>query len=608
MSRQQNRFSFVFALCAIIAASVASAEVREVSTVDELKTALAELSKATDEIVIAASPTPYVLDSTLTFLGGVKVRGSTENPRDTVLDGDGKYRVFDARNGGVIRNLTVSNGYYVATANSDGAAGYAGAASKGCVVSNCVITCCHTDGSAKNGRGAGAAICTIYDSVICGNRATGAKGSGGGVFNATVYRCDIFGNHADNLGGGVLSSTLYGCNVYGNDSNVSGGGCAGMEDYFLYVYDHTVVSNNVAGGHGGGIDKAKIVADSDIVFNEAAVSKSSANVDGGGISRSTLVTNCLIRGNAVTGTSKTRMGGAVYDCVLRKCRIFDNFIEGGDGAAVVKGKLYDCVLSNNCADARSTLRGVYASNCTFYGTSVDASGSENLVSGFDHCRFLNFSTTKNGKLLPGMNVAGEGDFNGPVTMVLINANNTSLDCRFAATNCLFAENSVGQNLLEKRASFGMELVNCTFVDNACKQTIRGKYNDTDACEGTKFINTVFYRNCNLSGDSTDFNSDGAGMTFDHCLFGPAGKTKEGNTVIDPVYLTVNQDIRFDTTNAADPYSLQRKSPAIGKGLYQDWMASATDLKGDPRAHEDSTVAIGCYECWIPAPGLMLLLR
>lgn len=628
MSRQQNRFSLFFALCAVIVASAASAEEFSVSTAQELVDKLTELNprnKSGNVIVlqkgnydVSSYAMPWYRGTTENpseshiSVTALRLRGATGNPRDVVIYGNGTKRLL-WMDGGTLESMTISNGYTSAnsTRGASGAGIYSDASHPG-ILTNVVITCCSANHTGSNGGAYGGAIRygTLYNCQVIGNSAYGPSnnGNGGGTRDCTVYNSIISGNTAVN-GGGSFSGNLYGCTVVGNSATYGGG------VYEATVRARSVISNNTATTRGGGAYVSSTgsgaIYDSDLLFNKVVGTPAQGDVGGGAVYGYPMVSNCVIRGNAVGGSStKSRSGGAVYDCVLRDCQVFDNFVDNGYGAAMVKGKLYDCVLSNNCMSSGtgstlSTLRGVFAADCTLYGTSVDASGSENLVSGFERCRFLNLSTASNGKLLPGMNVMGEGGFAGPAALIGVSVDKAS--CRFAATNCLFAGNSGLTYLVEKRSLTGVEFVNCTFADNASKWTIRGKKDGADICAGTRFVNTAFYRNFNNSATRADFNSDGAGMTFDHCLFGASASVPEGNDVIDPVYLAAKGDIRFDAANVADPYSLQRKSPAIGQGLYQDWMASATDLKGDPRAH-DASVAIGCYECWIPVPGLMLLLR
>ena len=60
----------------------------------------------------------------------------------------------------------------------------------------------------------------------------------------------------------------------------------------------------------------------------------------------------------------------------------------------------------------------------------------------------------------------------------------------------------------------------------------------------------------------------------------------------------------------DYYALRYSSPARGKGLVQDWMADATDIREDPAFPRlrDGKVDIGCYQCWLDPVGLWFSIR
>ena len=70
------------------------------------------------------------------------------------------------------------------------------------------------------------------------------------------------------------------------------------------------------------------------------------------------------------------------------------------------------------------------------------------------------------------------------------------------------------------------------------------------------------------------------------------------------------DPKFDAKNVQHPYSLRRSSPALGKGLVQEWMAYATDIRRDGRLSRllDGKVDIGCYQCHLKPSGTAIVLR
>jgi hypothetical protein len=55
------------------------------------------------------------------------------------------------------------------------------------------------------------------------------------------------------------------------------------------------------------------------------------------------------------------------------------------------------------------------------------------------------------------------------------------------------------------------------------------------------------------------------------------------------------------------WSLSLKSPLIGKGDPLDFSASDLDLAGKARL-KDGKIDIGCYQCWLNPPGMVIFVR
>jgi hypothetical protein len=55
------------------------------------------------------------------------------------------------------------------------------------------------------------------------------------------------------------------------------------------------------------------------------------------------------------------------------------------------------------------------------------------------------------------------------------------------------------------------------------------------------------------------------------------------------------------------YMIRRGSPAVNAGTGMDWMADVVDLAGTNRILE-ARVDLGCYECWLPETGTMIMFR
>jgi hypothetical protein len=55
------------------------------------------------------------------------------------------------------------------------------------------------------------------------------------------------------------------------------------------------------------------------------------------------------------------------------------------------------------------------------------------------------------------------------------------------------------------------------------------------------------------------------------------------------------------------YAIRYASGARNRGVNAAWMADATDMAGNARIN-DGTVDIGCYECYLPCEGTMVIFR
>ena len=602
----------MFLRICIVAAVVAVAAFRsyavEVATAAELEAAVAN---GESEIVLTASE--YAISGTLQFKKkAVTVTGRSTNPRDTVIYGNGTFRIIDLNTNSVpsaiISNLTISNGYCVAAGGSKSTAGVLGY-NKQTTLSNVVVTCCTIAANGSStGHGAGVAWCTLWNCKVVGNKILTSKGNGGGIQSSVCYDTDVFDNETAGYGGGAYATSFHRSRIFNNLAKLGGGGSYGGS-----FYDKCVVSNNTAYTYGGGLYGGSVECkayDSEICMNTLNPPTARDSVGGGGVASCSLVSNCVIRGNAMADTVSTKasLGGAAYGSTLRDCRVYDNFSITVVGGAV-DSVAYDCVFSNNCNAADGAqFRRIQAERCVFHGGGADYSCR------FVDCQFLNGGW--NCHLSVGANVFTNGDF-AAWNKVLNASTDTSA---IGATNCLFAGNFSGDVLVVKASAAALDLVNCTFVDNSSKATLRDRKvsGETSTTVPINVINCAFPRNYNENLSSParqDFKLEkiapggsSRNVVIRNCLFG-RNKILADVTLVTPEENCVNNvtDMMFDTSNAKDPYSLKRNSPAIGAGLYMDWMASAKDLKGDPRAHE-SSVAIGCYECWQLAPGFILFLR
>ena len=525
-------------------------------------------------------------------VSGVKIVGMGESREDVRLIGDGTCRVYRMIKDTYARlqNLTITNGYakfVEGVANSGHGGGIYGYPT----VTNCVITGCRAD---KNGGGAyGYTYIRVCD--ILNNSAGGA---GGGAFKPNyVINSLVRGNHASSDGGGI-----------------HGDGIGSASD--------TDVIENTSGGTGGGISKVQTVTNCIIALNTSVHG-------GGGLYASPGTTrfayDCTICSNKSTGAEYTA-SGAVYGYNTFRGKVFDNYARHGGGASYAI--LTDVEIYNNYAIGYGG--GVYnstATNCVirdnFHGTGGNSYGS--VLYGCDisgtgvnggravNCEFhdiINGSVLTNHPFISNTSWSGHVYCNTPV-----------------CTNCLFRNNIIPDYSYTmfcgvndpKRSGF---LVNCTVVSNKYGRTFGYMASETYP---------VYVKNCvfvwNQGHDTTAFRDihsweyvSSNGLRFANCAYGTATGRFAAGQISDladssdgPMYKfgtdRFPSDPGFAFKDAVHPFEPKRTSALRGLGAVENWMADATDIRGDgfPRLR-DGIVDIGCYQCWIMPIGTVLSIR
>ncbi len=297
----------------------------------------------------------YKHGSEMTMKNGVAIYGGfagTETSKDqriagnnTILDGEGKYRVFynyysssnPLTNSAKLDNVTIQNGY--ASDYNDGAGMYNNYASP--EITNCTFT---------NNR---------------------ASDYGGGMYNdsssPTLTNCTFSGNSADD-GGGMFnwessSPTLTNCTFSNNSASRSGGGMYnGSSDPVL---TNCTFSGNRAYSSGGGMYNYN---SSSLSLTNCTFSNNSASIYGGGMynyNSSSPVTNCTFSNNSAS------YGGGMYNY-------------GYDGTC--SPELTNCTFSGNSAYSGGGMENYNASspkltNCILWGNTASSSGNEIYNSG-----------------------------------------------------------------------------------------------------------------------------------------------------------------------------------------------------------------------------------
>ena len=165
-----------------------------------------------------------------------------------------------------------------------------------------------------------------------------------------------------------------------------------------------------------------------------------------------------------------------------------------------------------------------------------------------------------------------------------------------------------------------EFVNCTIVSNdVVTFDFQWATASTNCC---RFVNSLFNGNCytTIATDIFMRNNDKAlhywnnYVDFSNTYYGTfTANGRLSQTVFDAKkgenLLAECVDPKFvnPTFGSDADWSLSLKSPLIGKGDPLDFSASDLDLAGKARL-KDGKIDIGCYQCWLNPPGMVIFVR
>ena len=456
------------------------------------------------------------------------------------------------------------------------------------IVSNAVI-CCNTGAT-----GGGCANGTVVGCEIFGNTAN----NGGGVSGSRCENCTITNNlatgeHGGGCNGGTYTNCLIACNSLLSESttSVSGGGLYGGVAIGCMIVSNTVgtlSTSSKSAASGGGAASSQII-DSLVMYNQATGGVQ--NALGGGLYYGS-ASNCFIAGNAVWGGAQERQGGGADHTALTNCIVCNNVAAIGTGLNY--GSAYGCVISNNVspnsAAATMVRRPAWVENCDIVGISMMACWAKNS-------RFVNF--TNGAYIAEGENIHYSGHFSG-------SSSPTLLSTGLSMTNCLIAGNKCASGgLFASSATKGIDLVNCTIADNELSSTF---YYTTNGIPGV-IENCIFVGNKTTGGTTRNlwYSQSATNLWLSNCLIGSGRASYAPRSETG----TVTNDIAgFVKGEGRDRYALRYSSPARGKGLVQDWMTGALDIRQDPACPRlrDGAVDIGCYQCWLDPVGFTFSVR
>ena len=467
----------------------------------------------------------------------------------------------------------------------------------------------------------------VIDCVISNNVCDGSydsdtygHGGGGGICKGIIIGCTVIGNSVTNnafayidtamFGGGLLDCPFVTNTLIVGNSTVNRGGGA---DKCTLV--DCVVSNNLSHYYGGGVSRS-VVTGSKLVFNSVKNtngyrpqidwSGTKLNNDGlGGAASSSFVTNSLVAGNAcipTPGRVVEPTGAAGYDTVFSGCEIRENYAPYVP--AMNKGSAYGCTFRDNASD-----KGTHIFRTVTTLEDCDICGGQFMDLGrIVNCRVHGYVKEGYATIAEGANVHTSGTFaySGSPTIFARWATDQPA---LAATNLLVYGNQC-QNIFAGVDGKRLSIVNCSFVSNRYDGcwTRLGVNGEGEA----EAINLLFVENRTMDGGAAcDYNLSTWGgntnVVMRNCIFGVKGDYGLPKDVKDSVF---GATVRFVEPSDPDwPYQPTRTSLAGRKGLVQDWMVTATDIRGaDYPRLRDGKVDIGCYQNWMPIPGMMLFVR
>ena len=352
----------------------------------------------------------YKHGSEMTMKNNVAIYGGfagTETSKDqrvagnhTILDGEGKYRVFynnynnytksnPLTNSAKLDNVTIQNGY----SSGSGAGMYNSYASP--EITNCtftnnsvsslgggmynyssspVLTNCTFSGNSASERGGGMYNRSSSDPVLtnCTFTNNSASSRGGGMYNddssPELTNCTFSGNTA-NSGGGMLNfdsdPTLTNCTFSGNSAKDSGGGMYNEYHSSPSLTNCTFTNNSAS--HGGGMCNSS----SSPSLTNCTFSNNSASEYGGGMYNhysSPSLTNCTFSGNSAYSGG----GMANYNS---SCPVLTNCVLWGNTASSSGNEIYNynsscnptidtCIIQNGKSGIYNNSYGTYTNIIT----------------------------------------------------------------------------------------------------------------------------------------------------------------------------------------------------------------------------------------------------
>ena len=549
--------------------------------------------------------------SNLTFIG------ESDKPEDVRLVGksstDGMRIFYFQKGGHVLRNLLISGGYTsyqgAGLCMSDDFLKYPNGTyrevsdhEQAFTASNCIVENCSAAYQGAN-RGGVWYNCVIRNNELRNTVAAppnpgpgNNEGSGGGVFNATLYDCVITNNTAGFCGGGIAGGRMnggqynticrtmaYNCLIGWNSAPYGAG--AGVTTSFTdrvycQLYNCTVVSNT-ASMVGGGVYLCT-VSNSVIRCNESTWNAAGSGSENGngihGYGGGGGVTFCDVFDSQVEANCSVRGGAGALLSNLVRCEILDNvatgFPNGYGGGTFACPLVKDCLLVGNKATYGGAGFICYFENCVM---------TNNQATGYDGGATYN-STSRNcivvGNIATRYYAHCRGAHYGDLVYGNLNGN--------AGAN---GANGIGAD--SANADEGLPVVNCTVWNNR-----GGNAQVSRASLTNSIVQSVIDMDAHSAVNS--FWRGGTVANQTGCISG---------TDKDPKFVGIDGTQNPTVSSKDAPwtaYMLRASSPCRDAGLLLPGQASETDVLGSPRV-KYGMVDMGALEC-IQSLGTCFLFR
>ena len=318
------------------------------------------------------------------------------------------------------------------------------------------------------------------------------------------------------------------------------------------------------------------------------------------------ITGCTFRDNV--GRGPKAFGSTVYlqtgRTVVDNCNFYTNSFEQTQDNQNTSGSYLNFGKSTTVRNCRFSCKGFDNSNGRYlYGTVIDV-GADCT---FSNCTFTAIEESSGKNLYGTIHVAGDSTKFLDCTFT----NNTLYASAFMFVegvgdlllrNCLFAGNDRKKSdcrLVYRygnkaaTTATGITVENCTFADNTDNITpLYFEHNNYT----NYLVNSVFTTASIVGGSFA--------MVASNCCF--TALQEIGGLTFSDCITVANGNHKFVDAANGD-YHLQRNSPLRDKGVTLDWMTADTiDLDGNPRVFGDRP-DLGCYECCIEYPGLMVIV-